>query len=254
MRAGETDSAIWLKRMDAGGAGRARVFALPPAGAGAAAFRPWAATFPAGLELWAVRPPGREERVLEAAHTRILPLVEALHAVLTPRLDLPFVLFGHSMGALMAFELARLLRERGEPQPRHLFVSARRAPRLAPRDSPIHQLDDERFKDALRRVGGTPEGVLAHPEMMALLLPSLRADFEAVDTYTCTGGEPLEVPLTALGATHDPLVPVADLEGWRDETRGRFEARVVPGGHFFLASARDELVALVAAALEPQAG
>jgi medium-chain acyl-[acyl-carrier-protein] hydrolase len=180
------------------------------------------------------------------------PLVEALAAAL-PLAGVPFAFFGHSMGALIAFELARELARRGRPGPLHLFVSGRRAPQVPDREEPLHRLPDPEFVVRLRELNGTPEEVLANGELMQLLLPLLRADFAVHETYEYRPGEPLAVPISALGGIADPEVRRDDLEAWRPETRGAFRLRMLPGDHFFLLSARrlvTEAVARDLAALD----
>jgi medium-chain acyl-[acyl-carrier-protein] hydrolase len=181
----------------------------------------------------------------EAPFTRLEPLVAEL-AERLPFAELPFAFFGHSMGALVAFELARELVRRGGPVPLHLFASGRRAPRVPEREEPIHDLPEPRFTARLRELNGTPEEVLAHPELMDLLVPLLRADFTLHETYVYAPGEPLAIGVTALGGMADPEVSRADLEPWRDETRGLFRLRMFPGDHFFLLSTRPLVTEAVA--------
>ncbi|HXI02844.1 MAG TPA: thioesterase domain-containing protein, partial [Candidatus Saccharimonadales bacterium] len=137
-------------------------------------------------------------------------------------------------GALIAFELAGRLREMGLPEPRLLVASASRAPHRTKRASPIHSLPDAAFRDALRDLEGTPEAVLAHDELMELLLPTLRADFELCEKYVHDGEDPLECPILAIGGTSDPNVTTAELGEWRAMTRGAFSEQILEGGHFFL--------------------
>ena len=181
--------------------------------------------------------PGREGRLRDAPFTRMEPLVEALAADL-PLAGLPFAFFGHSMGALVAFELAHELARRGGPQPLRLFVSGRRAPTVPIREEPIHDLPEPEFLARLRDLNGTPEEVLQHAELMALLSPLLRADFAVHETWVHRPGEPLTIGLSALGGVADPEVTRDDLEAWRPETTGPFRLRMLPGDHFFLLSAR----------------
>jgi medium-chain acyl-[acyl-carrier-protein] hydrolase len=163
----------------------------------------------------------------------------------------PFALFGHSFGALVAFEVARELRRRGGPEPAHLFISARRGPRRPDPVPPLHGLSDDRFLAEVRsRYGGIPDAVLEEPELLALLLPTLRADLQAVETYTSEPDTPLEVPMTAFGGLNDPWASLEDLEAWADETRGRFHITRFPGGHFYL----NESEAALLEALETQLG
>jgi medium-chain acyl-[acyl-carrier-protein] hydrolase len=213
---------------------RLRMFCFPHAGGGASTYRGWSASLPHDLEVCPVQPPGREGRLREAAFTELKPMVPVLADALQPYMDLPFVFFGHSLGSLAAFELARELRRRGRAQPLHLFVSGRCAPHLPPRDEPIHALPEPEFIEKLRELNGTPEEVLGHEELMKLLIPILRADFSVHETYQYVEEEPLDMGISAFGGLGDVDVRREDVEGWRQHTRGRFRLRMLPGDHFFI--------------------
>src|SRR5262249_4812265 len=152
----------------------------------------------------------------------------------------------HSMGAAIAFELARELRQRGRPQPLHLFVSGRRAPHLPAREEPIHALPEAEFMAKLRELNGTPEEVLQHEELMKLLLPILRADVGVNENYEYTEGEPVQAGISAFGGIGDEDVLREDVEGWRQHTAGRFRARMFPGDHFFIHGNKDLVLEAVA--------
>jgi surfactin synthase thioesterase subunit len=222
------------------------MFCFPYAGGGASAYRGWAAAMPPDLEVCPVQLPGRESRLREPAYERPEPLVLALAEVLQPHLDLPFVFFGHSMGALISFELARELRRRGGPMPLHLFVSARRAPQLPAREEPIHDLPEPEFVAKLRELNGTPEEVLQHAELMRLLMPVLRADFAVNEAYTFQPEEPFAAGISAFGGLGDEEVKREDLALWSEHTRGPFRLRMLPGDHFFLHAGRDLVTESVA--------
>lgn len=215
------------------------MFCFPYAGGGASIYRGWAAALPADLEVCPVQLPGRESRLRDQPFDRLGPLIEAAADALGPHFGVPFVFFGHSMGAMIAFELARELRRRGRPLPLHLFVAGRRAPQLPAREEPIHDLPDEEFFEELRRLNGTPEEVLQHAELMRLLTPILRADFAVNETYELTPEEPFDFGISAFGGLGDEEVTREDLAAWQAHTRGRFRLRMLPGDHFFLHSARD---------------
>ena len=157
------------------------------------------------------------------------------------------------MGGVIGFELTRHLRRTGRPVPRHLFVSAARAPHLPRRGDDIHQLPDAAFVGAVRRMAGTPEKVLQDPELVQLMLPALRADFELVETYRYADGEPLTIPISAFGGVGDDMVDRADLASWAEQTEGPFALRMLPGNHFFLsdAVARPALIQALARELAP---
>jgi medium-chain acyl-[acyl-carrier-protein] hydrolase len=228
-----------------------RLFCFPYAGGGASVYLPWAKLLPTHIEVCAIQPPGRENRIAEPLFTRMAALIDAVSQVIVPYLDLPFAFFGHSMGSIIAYETALRLRAERGCQPRWLFASARRAPHLRSQEIPSQALPDEEFKARLRRYGGTPEAVLAHPELMDLFLPLLKSDFELNDTYVASHGEPLCCPVTAFGGREDAMVREEHLEAWRDTTTAVFRREMFSGGHFYLQDHSPALVASVLRDLEP---
>lgn len=214
---------------------RVRLFCFPHAGAGAAAFADWPPRLPPAVELIAVQLPGREDRVREQPLTELPVVVRTLGAALRPYLRGRFAFFGHSGGALLAFELARALRSRGGAQPEHLLLSGQPAPDLPPVAEPIHALPDAEFATALAGFGGTAQSLVDDPDLMGLLLPALRADFAIGERYEHHPAEPLAADITALGGTDDPRAPEEALLGWREQTTGAFRTRLFSGGdHFYL--------------------
>ncbi len=225
---------------------RLRLFCLPFAGGGASAYRLWADRLPAWVEVCPIQLPGREDRYRETAFTSVAALSGALAREVAPYLDLPYAIFGHSMGALLAFELAQALSRTDATPPRALFLAAYPAPHASQLRAPIHQLPDEAFIEEMRRMQGTPEAVLQSADLMSFMLPILRADFQACDTYVNPGAPPLGCPLFMYGGADDHEVVPAALEEWRQTTTGPFTMRVLPGTHFFVQSHRDELLADIA--------
>jgi surfactin synthase thioesterase subunit len=220
---------------------RLRLFCFPFAGGGTWVFNSWVDRLPSDIqretELWSVCLPGRESREGEPLFTELSPLLEVLAPLITSFLTRPYAFFGHSMGALVSFELACRLRSRGVAGPVHIVVSGHRAPRLPDRNPAVHQLPDLEILAKLRRLGGTPEEVLVNPELMEMYLPRLRADLAVCETYVYEQREPLTCSITALGGTDDPQVRREDLSDWRSHTRGSFSLYMFPGNHFFLQSA-----------------
>lgn len=177
---------------------------------------------------------------------RRLPLlIEALMPVMIGLLDTKFAFFGHSMGAMIAFELARELRRRKMPQPAHLLVSGRRAPNMPKTDPVTYNLPEDEFRAELLRLNGTPTEVLEHAELMSLLLPLLRADFELVQTYEYADDAPLSCPIAVYGGLEDHEVPREALLPWKQQTEARFSLQLLPGDHFFLRSASRHLLQLL---------
>lgn len=221
---------------------RLRLFCFPYAGGGALIYRSWVEEIAQEIEVCPVQLPGRERRLREAAHTRMEPLVDALVPALQPYLDIPFAFFGHSMGATIAFEVAQRLRRQGLPGPEHLIASARRAPQVVAEDIKYYLLGDDEFRQRLREIEGTPEEVLDSDELMELVMPLLRADFELVDTYPPSDLPPLDCPITVFGGLGDPEVHREELEAWCQATNARCRLRMFPGSHFFLHDHRETLL------------
>jgi medium-chain acyl-[acyl-carrier-protein] hydrolase len=213
---------------------RLRLFCFPYAGGSSLIFRLWSAELPLDIEMQAVQLPGRERRLGEPLFTRLASLVHTLGYVLLPYLDRPFAFFGHSMGALISFELAHEFHRRHGSGPVHLFASGRSAPQSADCVPPIHHLPESEFIAALRRFNGTPDEVLHNAELMQLLLPTLRADFAICETYSYVAREPLDCPISVFGGLQDDGVSRDDLDAWRAQTRSSFLLRMLPGDHFFL--------------------
>lgn len=239
----------WITRPRPSPRARLRLFCLAHAGGGASTFRGWADVLPAEVEVCPVQLPGRENRVAEPAFDRLEPLVDALAEAVDPYLDLPFALFGHSNGALIGFELSRLLRARGKPLPAHLFASGRRAPDLPAETAPIHALPEPEFLAELGQLGGLPPAVLEHRELLGLLVPLLRADVAIHETYAFREEAPLPVPLSAYGGLTDVKVSRDQLQAWARHTEGPFVLRMFPGGHFYVQENRDTLLRTLSADL-----
>ena len=209
------------------------LFCFPHAGGGASWFREWSRQSPHSIRLYPVELPGRENRLHDRPFDRLMPLVEALIHDVAPYVYRPFAFYGHSMGALIAFELARSLRVIAEVQPCHLFLSGCQAPNRPLKRAPIHALPRAAFVRELRRMGGTPAEILECGELMDLMLPTLRADFALCETYVFRPGPLLTCPISAFGGTEDPLIFRDDLVAWHEHTEGAFAVRFFPGGHFF---------------------
>jgi medium-chain acyl-[acyl-carrier-protein] hydrolase len=231
----------------------ARLFCFPYAGSGAAVFAPWKTGVPRGLEVRPVELPGRGARYAQPLFTELVPLAEALARELRPELDAPFAFFGHSLGAILAFEVTRMLRRTQGPMPLHLFVSGSRAPQARDRGAPLYDLPDDDLLAELRRLNGTPAEILDNRELMAYLLPILRADFQGLDCYVCADEAPLDCPVTVFGGWSDERVQHDRLPAWQAQTTGAFRVVVLPGDHFFLHGAKDRLLESLVRDLEAAA-
>lgn len=219
-----------------------RLFCFAYAGSSASIFRLWSDSLPTTIEVCPIELPGRGSRLRLAPFTRLDTLVSAIAQALLPYLDKPFAFFGHSMGGLISFELARLLRTEHGLVPFHLFISGRRAPQIPALSPPIHALPEPAFLEELRLLDGTPKAVLENAELMQLLLPTLRADFAVIETYVYAAEPALDCPITAFGGLQDSSVSCDDLEAWREQTSASFSRQMFPGNHFFLHSAQPLLL------------
>jgi medium-chain acyl-[acyl-carrier-protein] hydrolase len=227
-----------------------RLICLPYAGGGTVEYRQWQPRVPTGVQVCPVVLPGRESRLSEAPLRDMDALVTAMLPAVAALTDRPYALFGHSMGAWVAFELARALRRRGCPAPVRLFASGRRAPDVPDRLSPIHSLDDTAFLAALQaRYQAIPPQLLAQREILALFLPALRADFALIERYTHRPEAPLAVPVEVWAGMDDALVTDADLDAWSAHSTAPVRRMRLAGGHFYPREHRDATLAAVLEAL-----
>lgn len=231
---GQALSARWFERLSTAGTPLLRLFCFPYAGGSAQVFRMWQRNLPAQVELCLVHLPGRGRRMTETPFTRLQPLVQAVADAMVPEINSRFALYGHSMGALVSFELARELRRRNLSPPLHLFVSGRRAPSAPKTDPPIFHLPPRELIAEIKRLNGTPREFFEHAELQELFLPLLRADFEIVDTYAYAPEAPLAFPITVYGGEQDEQVPIESLTVWEEQTSTKFKLRMLPGDHFFI--------------------
>ncbi|MEC7583335.1 MAG: thioesterase domain-containing protein [Planctomycetota bacterium] len=229
-----------------------RLFCLPYAGGGSVEFHGWRRQMPQAIDICPVLLPGRERRLREPAIPHIEPLVETLAQALEPAIQQgPFALFGHSMGAWIAFELARQLRRNGQNMPVHLFASARRAPHLPGQGQAWSKLPDDQFLNAIQdRYGSIPQPLFDDPKLLALFLPALRADFTLVDSYQHREEPPLAVPIDAYRGEADAFVSPPECLAWQQHSTGAFSLETFPGEHFFLRDSRELLVAAIARRLD----
>jgi len=226
-----TGGTPWLDRRALERPARLRLFAFPFAGGGTGVYRSWSAALSPDVAVCPVRLPGREARIAEPASADLVALARAAGDALRPYLDVPFALFGHSMGALLAFELAHHLEATGAPPPRILYASGCPAPHVGIAD-PVSGMSDADLVEHVRGLGRTPAEVLASAELLELILPTLRADLVACERYACAARPPLGCELIAIGGADDDQATPDQVAAWRAHTWGPFTARVLPGGHF----------------------
>jgi len=240
-------SAVMVRPMPSESAGM-RLFCFPYAGGGASVYSSWLERLPPDVELCLVQLPGRENRIEDPPFFDMESLIVALGDELKPLLDRPFAFFGHSLGALISFELASWLGSRNEPSPVHLFVSGYgdpRQPLAIPGMDLVETNDEASLISLLQDFKGTPPEVLGHRDLLRQVLPAVRADFAIASKYRFAPREPLTCDITAFGGDADDLVPVGQFSGWKDLTRGTFKLRIMPGDHFFLRSNRAQLIAML---------
>jgi len=233
----------WLVRRKPSAEPRIRLFCFPHAGSGSLPYFKWPELLPRDIDVCAVQLPGRENRRQEPALSNLQPLTAKLVEVLTPYLQGEFAFFGHSFGALLSFELIREFRRRGLPLPRVLFASGAKAPSrhgMMPRWSELSREDFVREISA--RQGAVPRQLLAEPELLDLIIPTLRADLKVMEDYVYREEPPLPVRLCVFGGTEDTEVPAATLEPWRAETREAFTLRMFPGGHLFINEVTEQVL------------
>lgn len=218
-----------------------RLFCFPYAGGSAAIFREWPQRL-IDADVCVANLPGHGGRRLEQPFTRLLPLARQIAEAIVPWLDKPFVFFGHSMGALISFELARQLRKTARPLPVQLFLSSRPAPHI-PNSGPLrHACSDQDFIQELRRLNGTPREILNDEELLQLMIPVLKADFAICETYQYQPEPALACPITVFGGQEDNEFPRELLEAWREHTTKTFKMYLFPGDHFYLNHARGALL------------
>ena len=225
-----------------------RLVCFPHAGAGATAYADWTRWLPADVELVAVQLPGRQNRIAEDFCTEVPPLVAALSRALGPVFDLPCAFFGHSAGALLAYEVARALRDRGRTGPDRLFLSAQPAPE-APRPPVLYRLPDAEFRAEMLRLGGIDPEIAEDEDVMDALLTVLRADFGLWERHRVAPGPALDCPITALTGESDPRAPIADVRRWRAHTDAEFSVWTYDGGHFYFLDSPAAVVARIGAAM-----
>jgi medium-chain acyl-[acyl-carrier-protein] hydrolase len=228
-----------------------RLFCFPHAGAGSLAYQEWSRLLPPSIQVLPVLPPGREMRLREAPYTHIEPYVEDLAEALAPELRAPYALFGHSLGALVAFELARRVRASGLTAPAHLFVSGRIAPQITEHRRVLHRLPADDLAREVTALGGLPRQIDLGDPRLGHLLTALRADLTVNETYAFRAEPVLGTAVTALGGTADPRVNDGELTAWCAQTTGKFALRTYQGGHFYLTEHRRALLSLIDRTLLP---
>jgi medium-chain acyl-[acyl-carrier-protein] hydrolase len=219
------------------------LFCFPYAGGSPYLFREWGLRLQTEIQVIAFPAPGHGTRLAESPHRTVQQVVADVIEGSLGIGNRPFALYGHSLGALIAFEFARQLRREGRPQPRHLFVGGSRPPHLGPIMPPLHRLPEPEFLSALEsRYSGMPAAILNNPEILAIFLPALRADFAAYESHIYQAELPLACPISSFAGDRDALIPAETVAGWEKHTSAAFDLQVLRGGHFFLEESRAQLL------------
>ena len=245
------DTGLWLRRYHPAPAAGTVLVCFPHAGGSAGYFHPLSAALSPDVEVLAVQYPGRQDRRTEPFAADLPSLADAIADVLAAVPDgRPFAFLGHSMGAILAFEVAARFRQAGRTGPERLFASGRRAPSTA-RDERVHLGADAALVAEMRRLAGTDARLLEDPDVLAMILPATRADYRLIETYRWRPGPPLDCPISVLIGDDDPKATVDEARAWAKHTGRGCSLHVFPGGHFYLAEHAAAVVGLVRAELAP---
>lgn len=238
----------WLRQFHPSSRSEVQLACFPHAGGAASYYFRLSRMLAPVAGVLAVQYPGRQDRLREPCVDNVPDLADRIYEALSARISRPIALFGHSMGAVLAFEVARRMQREGKVAPRYLFASGRRAPSCR-RDDHIHLRDDAGLVTELRRTGGTDPRWLEDDELLTCLLPVIRNDYKVAETYSCAPEAPLDCPVMALVGDADPHTTVGEASAWRQHSTMEFGLHVFPGGHFYLDAHQPDVAALVSSAL-----
>jgi len=241
----------WIRTFHPSPSRQIRLVGFPHAGGSASYYFPASRALAPRIEILAVQYPGRQDRRNERGVDDIAGLADQISRALEPATAEPFAFFGHSMGAILAFEVARRMQERTGRTPSQLFVSGRPAPSRSRPDT-VHLRDDAGLLAELKRLGGVPPELLDQHDLLATALPAARNDYKAIETYRYVPGPPLLCPITALLGADDPMVTVDEASHWSDHCAGPFRLRVFAGGHFYLGEWPADLLDVISRTLTTQ--
>lgn len=241
-----THEELWIRRFHATKQDGVRLVCFPHAGGSASFFFPMSKVLSPAMDVLAVQYPGRQDRRMEKGIDNIPDLADEAFEALKSQLDCRMVLFGHSMGAVLAFEVARRLERETDAKVMGLFASGRRAPSRY-RDESVHLRDDEGIVAELKLMSGTDAALLGDDEILRMILPAIRSDYAAIESYRCEPGATVACPITVLVGDSDPKTSLEEATAWSGHTTGPFELRTFQGGHFFLAHHQAEVTNLIRA-------
>ncbi|TWV58756.1 thioesterase [Streptomyces misionensis] len=223
---------LWVRRFHPAPPASTRLVCFPHAGGSATFYFPLATALRGAADVLVLQYPGRQDRYEEKGIETIAELADQAYEALRPYADRPLTFFGHSMGSIVAFEVARRFERDGEG-PAHLFASARRAPSAYASEN-VHLRDDDGLIEEMRKLSGTDPRLLGDEDLLRMILPALRSDYTAIETYRAAPDAVVEAPLTVLTGDSDPRVTPEEAHAWREHTTGPFDLKVFSGGHFYL--------------------
>ncbi|OZM70205.1 thioesterase [Amycolatopsis antarctica] len=235
------DNALWIRRFHPSPDPAVRLVCFPHAGGSASFFFPVSKALSGSMEVLAVQYPGRQDRRTAPCIDNIEALAEEIYTVMRPWTDSPLAFFGHSMGAVLAFEVARRLEDRDGVELVGLFASGRRAPSRH-RDEYVHTRDDNGIIAELRQLSGTDAALLGDEELLRMILPAIRSDYKAIETYRCDATATIRSPINVMVGDDDAKTTLDEARDWARHTTGEFDIRVFPGGHFYLSNHQAEVI------------
>lgn len=237
----------WVIHPSSKSSTKLRLFCFHHSGTGASVFRDWSKCLPDSVVVCPIQLPGRETRLGEPLRTHLQGVSEEIAEAMRPYLDRPFAFFGHSLGAIICFEVARQLRRQNLPQPAHLFIASCCAPHRMTRSGILlHQADDAVILETVEhRYGNLPKNIKQNPMLVRYLLPILRADFELGETYHCEPGQPLDCPISVFGGTADQTVAPEELRAWGEQTQSTCTLKMFSGNHFFFVKEPSSLLEVI---------
>ncbi|MFF9351272.1 thioesterase II family protein [Streptomyces sp. NPDC014734] len=238
------ENSAWIRRFHPAPESGVRLLCLPHAGGSAPFYFPMSRALSPAVDVLCLQYPGRQDRRQDPGIDNIPDYADAIVAELKPWLDVPTAFFGHSMGAVLAYEVALRLERDGLPGPIALFASGRRAPSRY-REENVHRRDDDGIVKEMQLLSGTDSRILGDEEILRMVLPAIRSDYTAVETYRSEAGAAVSAPITVFTGDSDPRTSLEEAEAWRAHTTAEFDIRVFPGGHFFLANHADEIIEII---------
>ncbi|MBV9449641.1 MAG: thioesterase [Streptosporangiaceae bacterium] len=247
-----SDPDLWIRRYHPAPESKAQLVCFPHAGGSASFYFPVSAALTPAIDVAAVQYPGRQDRRAEPNVCSIPDLADAIFDAIRPLATRPLAFFGHSMGAILAYEVAVRLENSGAAPLARLYVSGRRAPSCQRQES-VHQRSDQAIIAELEHLSGTSSDLLADPEALAMILPAIKSDYRAIETYRPLEARAVRAPVTAIIGAEDSRVTVDEAKAWHRYSTASFDLRVLPGGHFYLVDCRQEVIRLIAEDLVFQA-